>query len=174
MTKYSVRETRYPAVVAQQIEPLGQFVIVACNRARVAPGAQVRGGIETEAYGIRQRSGAAPSLSHFDPGAVRLTGILDYLQRKCAGNLPQLIDWRGQTVQMCGKNYTRAVTRAEAAGLQVASHSRRVHVTGNRINIDEYRPGADPNDRLNRRDKSHEHGDHFISGANSHRLERKA
>jgi hypothetical protein len=88
MTTKRVRETRYPAVVAEQFDPLCQLIIVTGDRTCITPTAQIGLRVEAEASSMGERPGAVPSPLHRDAGAVRLPGILDDLQPECSPIFP--------------------------------------------------------------------------------------
>jgi len=89
MTTKRVRETRYPAVVAEQFDPLCQLIIVTGDRTCITPTAQIGLRVEAEASSMGERPGAVPSPLHRDAGAVRLPGILDDLQPECMSEINQ-------------------------------------------------------------------------------------
>ncbi len=143
-------------VVAQAPEPLGDRRVVGRDRAGLAVGTEVLSRVEAEAAAQPERAGPLAVVTC----PVGLGGVLDDRNAPATTDLQQRTHVGGLAVE---------VNRQDRPGSarDLPLHLAQVHRVGDRIDVDEDRPGPDVADGPGRRHEGHRHRDDLIPGPHS-------
>ena len=143
-------------VVAQAPQPLGDRLVIGRDRAGLAVGTEVLSRVEAEAAAQPERAGPLAVVAC----PVGLGGVLDDRNAAAATDLQQRPHVGGLAVEM---NRQDRPGSARDLSLDLA----QVHRVGDRIDVDEDRPGPDVADGPGGRHERHRHRDDLIPGPHS-------